>query len=157
MFKIYSGIILFIITVILSSCNSQDIVIETPIAQKGILDLRNWDFETNGPVQLNGEWEMYWEKLLTPDDFKENNFDVDLYYSVPQYWNKLKINDKEIDGTGYATFRLKVISNSKQNYELFIDELMTSYQSWWDNKELFKCGKVATNKKESPVTNKNLH
>src|SRR5580692_3830900 len=40
-----------------------------PIAQKGILDLRSCDFSQK-PIALNGEWGFYWEKLLTPADFR---------------------------------------------------------------------------------------
>ncbi|MCF6179839.1 MAG: hypothetical protein L3J63_10695, partial [Geopsychrobacter sp.] len=39
-----------------------------PQAEKGRLNLSGWDFNQNGPVQLEGEWEFYWEKLLEPTD-----------------------------------------------------------------------------------------
>ncbi len=53
--------------------------IETPVktvpkAIQGKIDLSNWNFEQNGIVKLNGEWEFYWEQLLEPQDFiGENN------------------------------------------------------------------------------------
>ncbi|MDD2902051.1 MAG: hypothetical protein PHU44_06415 [Syntrophales bacterium] len=39
-----------------------------PLARNGVLDLSGWDLEKNGPVNLAGEWEFYWGKLLTPAD-----------------------------------------------------------------------------------------
>ena len=40
-----------------------------PKAVNGILNLTDWDFENDGIVQLNGEWEFYREQLLIPDGF----------------------------------------------------------------------------------------
>jgi len=31
-----------------------------PKARLGVLELSNWDFETKGPVCLDGEWEFHW-------------------------------------------------------------------------------------------------
>ncbi len=30
-----------------------------PVAVDGVLDLRDWDFEKDGPVDLAGAWEIY--------------------------------------------------------------------------------------------------
>ena len=43
-----------------------------PTAQNGILDLRQWDPARDGPVKLKGEWEFYWQKLLTEQDFQNS-------------------------------------------------------------------------------------
>lgn len=47
-----------------------------PVAQKGVLALRSWNFERNGSINLNGEWEFYWEQLLAPVDFTETATDI---------------------------------------------------------------------------------
>ncbi len=44
---------------------------EKPKAQKGILDLRQWDFQKRGIIKLNGEWEFYWKELKLPNSFLE--------------------------------------------------------------------------------------
>ena len=38
---------------------------EAPSAVKGQLDLTQWNFDTDGPVKLSGEWEFHWEKILS--------------------------------------------------------------------------------------------
>jgi hypothetical protein len=38
-------------------------------AVEGVLDLRSWDFERNGSVNLDGEWAFYWDELLHPSEF----------------------------------------------------------------------------------------
>jgi two-component system sensor histidine kinase ChiS len=54
-----------------------------PKAEKGILDLSNWDFEKDGIVALNGNWEFYWEKYLEPKDFTQPNLDKPDYIQRP--------------------------------------------------------------------------
>lgn len=36
-----------------------------PLAKGGILDSKDWDFEKDGIISLDGEWDFYWNKLLT--------------------------------------------------------------------------------------------
>ena len=77
-------------------------------AQKGILDLRNWDFEKNGPVKLDGEWEFYWEKLYSLEEitgiFLNKN-----YFTIPHTWNDTIVDGNRLDAEGYASFRLRIL------------------------------------------------
>lgn len=77
-------------------------------AKKGILDLRKWDFEKNGPVKLDGEWEFYWEKLYTLEDIT-NIFLNKTYFKIPHTWNDKLIDGQTLDGDGFATFRLRIL------------------------------------------------
>ena len=68
-----------------------------PKPVKGFLDLSDWDFTKDGPVNLQGEWEFYWEKLLVPGDFKNQiQPKVSTYVKVPSSWNGLFIYDKKL-------------------------------------------------------------
>jgi hypothetical protein len=59
-----------ILFLVFNSCNFIHLDIQNSNfqAHKGILDLRQWDFEKNGPIKLDGEWEFYWEKLYSLED-----------------------------------------------------------------------------------------
>ncbi|HUX95341.1 MAG TPA: sensor histidine kinase [Bacteroidales bacterium] len=73
------------------------------------MDLRSLDKDKNFTVNLNGEWEFYWNKLILPSDFKNNSFIPDCYGKVPSYWTdyeKLSVNTERF---GYATYRLTVL------------------------------------------------
>ena len=37
-----------------------------PRAADGVVDLRDWDFESGRVLSLQGEWELYWERLMEP-------------------------------------------------------------------------------------------
>lgn len=39
-------------------------------ALRGELDLRTQPLTDTGSVALDGEWEFYWNRLLTPEDFQ---------------------------------------------------------------------------------------
>ncbi len=110
---ILSTIFMVIVVCYFSACTSKTIVQPFPKAQKGVMDLSHWDFKKNGSVLLKGEWEFYWEKLISPDQLKKNK-DLPFYYiNTPGSWNKFEIDGKKLSGIGFATYRLKVITTEK--------------------------------------------
>ncbi|WP_338044692.1 ATP-binding protein [Paenibacillus periandrae] len=81
---------------------------DTPPAKHGVQDLSNWDFNRQGLVVLDGEWEFYEGQMLEPADFKQGSRTAASYISVPSTWK----GDQTVGGvskTGYGTYRLKVI------------------------------------------------
>lgn len=86
-----------------------------PLAEKGVLDIRHLDLETTGVIKLKGEWAFYWNRLLTPKDFKENKVPQSIeYIDIPSVWNNKIVDGSRLSGSGYATFHLKVRVKSKQ-------------------------------------------
>lgn len=75
--------------------------------EKGYIDLSNWDFNS-GEVDLRGDWEFYWQKFYTSDDFKNNNIQPTYYVELPSLWNKFQTDSFKIKSEGYATIRLNV-------------------------------------------------
>jgi hypothetical protein len=112
-----------------------------PVAEKGVLDLRNWDF-SKGNVQLNGEWEFYWHKLYTPSDFAEKTRMPDAYINVPTVWNK----NPQFSETGYGTYRLVILMNPdyENTYAFYLKEVLSAYKLWWNGKLIASLGKVGT-------------
>ncbi len=80
-----------------------------PRAARGVLDLRSWKFETDGPVKLDGEWEFYWHELLSPDSPPPEAS----YITVPSQWQNETVIRHGIPfrppAHGFATYRLKVL------------------------------------------------
>ncbi|MFC1617256.1 response regulator [Candidatus Margulisiibacteriota bacterium] len=99
-----------------------------PKTVKGVLDLRDWDFEKDGIVNLDGEWEFYWKEKLGPRDFanKTNKIKPD-YVKVPSIWNNYQINGK-LKSYGYATFRLRVLlNNSEPILAINVKRILSAY------------------------------
>lgn len=85
-------------------------------ARQGVMDLTQWNFGTDGIVQLDGEWEFYWQKLLEPADFEgKAPPGMTGFFNIPGYWNGHEVNGKSLKGDGYATFRLKVMIHPDQD------------------------------------------
>lgn len=86
-------------------------------AVKGILNLEEWDLKIDKVIQLNGEWEFYWDQLLTPEDFKkegEGKPSLTGYMKVPSQWNGKVLNGISLPAYGCATYRL-VLRNMPSN------------------------------------------
>ena len=77
-----------------------------PVAKQGYLDLSAWDFQKNGNVMLDGEWEFYWNQLLYPKDFQVPS-SADGYMLVPSEWSG-RIGNTQLTDKGFATYRLRV-------------------------------------------------
>jgi PAS domain S-box-containing protein len=108
-----SAIFITLIVCFFCACPGKTIAQSLPAAQKGVMDLRQWDFNKNGSVVLKGEWEFYWKKLISPDQFKKNRDLTFEYINAPDSWNKFEIDGKKLSGIGFATYRLKIITREK--------------------------------------------
>lgn len=124
--------ITIVAVILLSSCSfkaSQN----SPIIKKGILNSSSWDFNKDGNIQLDGQWEFYWEKFLNYNDFICQK--PDFYSNVPGVWNNYVLKGKNLPGQGYATYRIHVktglreatllalrIYNFSSAYKLYIND-----------------------------------
>jgi len=80
---------------------------ETPLAIGGVLDLRDYNFKTEGPLSLEGEFEFYWNQMLNPA--VENDSGVVSFIQVPGSWYHLRNELPEIERFGFATYRLHIL------------------------------------------------
>lgn len=81
--------------------------------KQGRLDLSLWNFEKDGKVELNGEWEFYWKQMLSYEDFHPETLKAvptPNYLKVPGTWNGKKTIGEEnpITGIGFATYRVQI-------------------------------------------------
>ncbi|THF83687.1 hybrid sensor histidine kinase/response regulator [Cohnella fermenti] len=78
-----------------------------PRAEGGVLDLRSWVPEHSKTIRLDGEWEFYWNSLLTPQDLAATA-PAPERISVPSSWDTIKHDGKSLPDSGYATYRLHI-------------------------------------------------
>lgn len=105
-------------------------------ASRGILNLIEWDFEKQGLVNLNGEWEIYENKLLEPPDLKGEK--PSGYFNIP---GTLKAN---IKNSKYMTLRLKINAKDETVYGLRINGLLSASKIWVNGILHAEVGKVGT-------------
>ena len=134
--------IILTISLLLFSCSKTEK--EIPKAESGIIDFSNWNFEEDGIATLNGEWEFYWEELLSPFNFQAEVMPSKTdYLTIPKLWNKYEIDNKKVGSNGYATFKLRIKLPQKDTlYTLKFNRIETAYKLWIDNTLITEVGKV---------------
>lgn len=78
-----------------------------PTSEQGYVDLTDWDFVEQGTVKLDGYWEFYPNRLLTPDEMVRPDLTPDLYIRVPRGWS-YEDTKEQMQDKGIGTYRLRV-------------------------------------------------
>ncbi len=127
---------------LVAGCARQGEVRAYPAIESGVLDLRDWDFDRDGPVRLNGKWAFYWDRLLAPADFARGTIGPTGYYPVPLYWTKYE--GLGLPGRGMATYRLTVLAKGAiGEIAIKTPELYTEYRLWVNGAIVDEHGTVA--------------
>lgn len=114
-------------------------------ANRGELSLSAYDWANGPSVRLNGEWEFYWNALLTPAQLHAPDRPEPSYIQVPGGWNGMAVNGGEASGRGYATYRVKAALDAQpRTYALKMPYVHTAYTVWVNGKLLAKVGQVGT-------------
>jgi len=123
-----------------------------PEVKKGQIDLRYWDFEGDGAVELRGEWKFYWRQFLYEDDFPDTNpVDVTSYITLPSIWNGKQVAGKKLGAEGYASFRLNVLLNRKKvsKAALRLKTFGSACKIYVNGKKIYQAGKVGRSADET--------
>lgn len=109
-------------------------------AVKGQLDLSEHNFTTDGGMSLSGDWEFYWSKLLTPNDF---TVDQKPEWFRPYAWNR----QSDYPATGYATYRLRLkLPERHRGLSIFIMAFNSAGKVWLNRELVLESGTVSDNK-----------
>ncbi len=121
----------------LITCSHDSTLKKKPVSVRGVLDLRDWNFTKDGPLNLDGEWEFYWDRLIEPSDFTKRADRKDCgFISVPGLWESCKVHGADLPGNGYATYRLKIISGPDKKMKfLSIHRIFSGSMESWRIKE----------------------
>ena len=116
-----------------------------PVAKDVVLDISSWNPSPYGPVTLDGQWEFYWDQLLTPDDFA-NGGSVPAksgYMTFPGFWKKYELNGQPLPGTGQATFRLRILPPPDvRQLTVRFRSIRAACRIWANGKPIATCGVV---------------
>lgn len=130
-------------------------------SQGGVLDLRKWDFQANGAVPLQGEWEFYRDQLLTPESFQTAHSspgktpEYTGLVHVPGIWNSYIGSTGNPRATGYATFRLHVLVPEHENkiYGIKTDNIRSANRLFINGTEIGASGDPATSSRDGVQRN----
>ncbi|MGE5482418.1 MAG: diguanylate cyclase [Bacteroidota bacterium] len=136
---------------------------DTPEARAGVLDLTGWNLATSGPIRLDGDWEFYWDQLLTPSDFAGMTSTTPRltgFIRIPSAWNTYPGPVGPLPGQGYATYRLTIRlpqssgpgpihQPSQPFFALRVPPASTALRVWVDGTLLAEGGQVGRNAAET--------
>ncbi len=115
---------------------------QTPVAVRGVLDLRAYTFNTKAPVRLSGEWNFYWQSLYTYSPTSTGA--EQQLIRLPGVWNEYLWKGRKLTEDGYATFHLKLLlPKEKKFYSIEIPYMYTAYNMYIDSFLVAKNGQVS--------------
>ncbi len=144
------SVILLLVLAVLLCCDYRHDKATPSRAEQGVIDLRQWNFEEQGPIRLDGTWQIHWAQLLAPQDFTASRAQEQPdFIKVPGAWNGSTAGGKRLPGEGYATFRLKLLlQNTDQMLGLKINYPLHACKLWINDRLLCESGKVGASRKE---------
>lgn len=104
-------------------------------AVRGELDLRTSPLSGTESVALNGEWEFYWDRLLTPEDFGPGGTAPRPtgFFSLPGSWRGEQVEGRRLGSTGQATYRLTLLAGQDSGrLTLRLYDIHEAYRLWAD-------------------------
>ena len=112
-----------------------------------------WNFEKDGTINLDGEWEFYWNEFLysglqpTVQPVGDPLSRTPNYIPVPGNWNQFADNGKPVGSNGYATYRLRILL-PKLNTSLTLKILnaSTAYTMYVNGEKFASNGSVGKDK-----------
>lgn len=123
-------------------------------AERGTLDLRGIDTSANFKTKLNGEWEFYPNTLLVSGNtHPDNPPNTKIYSHLPETWDSYF---EQEDAIHYGTYRLKILKDhdGPQLYGITIPESLSPYEFYINGQLIGGLGNLATDNKDSAVTNR---
>ena len=108
----------------------------TPAAAQGVLDLSRHDFSGGHVAPVQGEWEFYWDRLLTPEDFAPGKTPPAPtgWLALPGSWKGYRLHGRPLGGFGQATFHLRLVTGKPQHLALRLSDIQMAYRLWANGK-----------------------
>jgi len=103
-------------------------------AEGGVLDLTAGDFSRD-LYSLEGEWEFYYDKLYTPEDYTGGEPEGKEFIAVPLSWH-----NAGYPLHGCATYRLTLLIDEPE-VTMLIPEIQNSSIVWINGQRVFQAGK----------------
>ena len=148
--QVYCAVFVLLLFPLLFNHSDAQASKKAPKAIKGIIDLSDWDFKQDGPIKLDGEWEFYWNRFLSPADFEDLQREKPRYIKVPSIWNAEREQGGRFPEYGFGTYRLTLLVNSKDSiYAVKMGEVLTAYKIWVGGEAVFLCGVPGRDRKRS--------
>ncbi len=146
-----NSLIFFIILICLTACLTEKSKNPRPVVVNGVLDLTQWDFDRDGSLNLNGDWDFYWKEFISPAGLNPPNEDIRRKnIRVPGTWDEQPAGTIEFPGQGYASLKVKVLLKEvKGKLAIQLFKINTAYSLYIDGSLKSVIGTIGTDAKNS--------
>jgi len=134
-----------LVIVVLAVCQFQMYAGYISAAEKGVLYLNYKTLQSDKPIALQGEWEFYFNELLTPSDLKTPRA-TKRFVSVPGGWSNGSTGSDALPAQGFGTYRLFIELDQlpRTNSMIVFKEVISAYNVWLNDTLIIENGKVGT-------------
>ncbi len=113
-------------------------------AINGEVFITDLSFDSGGVLNLSGDWEFYYEQLLSAEDFPQV---AEAYSKVPGQWRAEHKGDTIFYANGYGTYRLTLrFESPKEIISLVMPTIQGAYELLVNGRPVLSCGVVGTSK-----------
>lgn len=140
--KFVLPIILIILLVGVYPAFSEMNICESVNAVKGTLNLNSYNFERNGSLNIQGQWAIYMNKLLNPEQVELQK--ANQYLNIPSKLTN-QLNGKN---TGYMTMHLKIFLPKEIVYGIRLESTLSASKIWVNGILQARVGRVGKSYKE---------
>ncbi|MEN6325317.1 MAG: sensor histidine kinase [Syntrophomonas sp.] len=147
--RIGSIFVTITITALLTAIMALSISSQQSSVKRGQLDLSGYDFEKQGIISLDGEWEFYPGAFSMPPQPATGQLQdsTDNFIKVPGTWNRYQANGELFDGFGAATYRMTVTGvEPNKSLSLKIPPQSTAYRLYIDDQLVAQNGQISLQK-----------
>ena len=119
---------------------------------KGILDLRDYKFNDQAYIRLDGTWDFYWEQFVPPQAFRHKRSPAPtLYGEVPSYWTSYGNPEHPFPGKGYASYHLRILLPAGFHGDIGFDVPVfdAAVRMYLDGQEILSSGRPGTSESTS--------
>ncbi|MES1979895.1 MAG: PAS domain-containing protein [Pseudomonadota bacterium] len=109
-----------------------------PMAKAGEMDLRQWNFERDGPVFLSGEWAFYWRQFIDP---AQPAGAPTMFADLPAAWAGTVVDGQKLGSDGYASYRLQLNCSSASGLSMAFPVQHSSVRMFVNGREVASQGK----------------
>ncbi len=120
---------------------------DPPMATDGVMDLSQWDFETQGTVALRGRWMFRYGELLGPSALRPGDAPTPPMILVPGAWSDVSVNGVRRSSEGFATHALRLtLPDRADDLAIAFGETHSADRVWIDGRLVMERGRVSSSR-----------
>lgn len=135
----------FFFLFLIASCTP---VSNVDVAQNNdLFDLSEKKFDDFRVYSLKGDWDFYWDTLLTPEQIQNTTIEP-LKIQVPSKWTELELKGENLPSKGYATYHTKIVVHPNSFYSFKFKRIFLACNVFINDSLALSIGKVSTSESE---------